>query len=87
VTYTLLSQAIRRHIARQPDLYDPRSLDRQALEMGKGMVSLLAYGSSIVLARFAPWLALLLITVVNCIWIVPTFGLEHKGGSVSPPAG
>jgi uncharacterized membrane protein len=86
VTYTLLTQAIRHHIARQPEVYDPRSLPFQALEMAKGLVSLLSYAGSVVLARFAPWPALLVITLVNCVWIVPTFGLEHRGRSVPHPA-
>ena len=80
ISYQLLTMAVGRAVRRQPG--ERVLLDRQQVRMEnvKGVFSILMCVLAIVLARFAPRLAMVPAVVVAAVWIVPNFGTVRRAG-------
>jgi uncharacterized membrane protein len=74
VAYTLLAQAIARHLClRADDPEDAALLAEQLAETRKGLICLGTYLVAIALAFYQPVAALCLIACINLVWVVPGF--------------
>jgi uncharacterized membrane protein len=74
ITYTLLAQAIARHLCLRAD--DPEQailLAEQLAETRKGLICLGTYLIAIAVAFFRPTAALGIIACINLVWVVPGF--------------
>ena len=74
VTFQLLSLAIRRHLRRQPEEVSAEERVQHRVELGKGVVSMVAYACAIAFARTHPHVALGIIAAVTLIWLTPALG-------------
>ncbi len=74
VTYTLLAQAIARHLCLHADDPDEAAeLAEQLAEFRKGLICLVTYLIAIAVAFYQPMIALVLIACINLVWVVPGF--------------
>jgi uncharacterized membrane protein len=74
ITYTLLAQAIARHLCLRAD--DPEEaalLAEQLAETRKGLLCLGTYLIAIAVALYQPVIALILMACINLVWVVPGF--------------
>jgi uncharacterized membrane protein len=85
VAYTLLAQAIARHLCLRAD--NPEEavlLAEQLAETRKGLICLGTYLVAIALAFYQPIAALCLMACINLVWVVPGF-LVKPAPLVQPP--
>jgi uncharacterized membrane protein len=77
-SFTLLQWAIGRHLCRYKTADDPVEKQLQVAEQRKAYLSLAMYLLAVALAFWRPWVALVDAALVTVIWIIPTFGIEHR---------
>ena len=77
ISFTFLQKAVTRHL-RHAQADDAEELERQAAELRKAHISLTMYLLAVGLAYVRPALSLIDSALVTIMWIIPSFGLEHR---------
>jgi uncharacterized membrane protein len=82
VTWTLLAQAIARHLClRADDPEEAAELAEQLAQLRKGLICLGTYLIAIAVAFYHPLISLGLVAVINLVWVVPGFLVKPTSAS------